>query len=128
MANSNPKPLPTAEQFRKEWDRLDKDGRRRVRQCANRAQPAPNRREAALAAAMAVNQQRMWRWAWLLGPVVIALLRVPDGWQVMLANFGLGLVIFGLMAKYFSYKAHKAERVNREVIEGKKPSKGKRGS
>lgn len=126
MANAKPlKPLPSGEQFTKEWDRLDKVARKRVRQCASRAEPAPNRREAALAAAMAVNQQRMWKWAWLVGPVVLALLRFPDGPQVMLLNFGLGLVVFGLMAKYFTWKARKAERVNREVMDGKRPSTGK---
>lgn len=118
------KPLPRGADFRKEWDRLDRDGRRRVRQAANRGEAAGTKREASLAAAMAVNQQRMWRWAWLIAPVVVAALRWPDGWLVMLANFGVGLVIFGLMALFFYRRAQRAERANREVLAGKRKPPG----
>jgi hypothetical protein len=123
-----PKPLPTGPEFRKEWARLDKEGRRRVRRASNRAEPAANRREAALAASMAVNQQRMWRVAWLVGPVLVALMRFADGWQVMLANLAVGLVIFGLMAAFFYRRAQKAERVNREAMAGKRPAQGARNA
>lgn len=125
---AKPKPLPQGPAFRKEWGRLDKEGRRRVRRAANSGQPAGNKREAALAAAMAVNQQRMWRWAWVVAPVLVAALRFPDGWAVVLANFAVALVIFGLMAAFFLRRARRGEAVNREVMAGtRKPPRSGRG-
>lgn len=124
MAKS--KPLPQGAEFRKQWDRLDRDARRRVRQAANRGKPAANKREAGLAAAMAVNQQRMWRWAWIVGPVLLSLLRIGDGWQIVVGNFAVGLIVFGLMALFFRKRARVAEEVNREVLSGKrKPARGR---
>ena len=115
------KQLPAGDDFRTQWTSLDRAGRRRVRRAANRARPASNRKEAGLAAAMAVNQQRMWRWAWIVAPVVLALLRIPDGWAAVLANLAAALAVFGLMALYFRRRASKAEAINYEVFTGQRP-------
>lgn len=118
---ANKKQLPAGGDFRAQWASLDREGRRRVRRAANRARPAGNRKEAGLAAAMAVNQQRMWRWAWIVAPVVLALLRIPDGWVAVVANLAAGVAVFGFMAWAFTRRAAKAEAINYEVFAGKSP-------
>src|SRR5690606_10804940 len=118
MAKS--KPLPRGPAFRKEWDRLDTAGRRRVRRAASRGQPAATRKEAALAASMAMSQRRLWQWAWLVGPVLVAAVRYPDGWRVVLANLAVGIAIFGLMGVFFARRARRAELINREIFDGRR--------
>lgn len=103
--------------FREAWARLDKPARRRVRRAVNRAQPAEDPTEAALAATMAAGQRRMWRYAWLFGPAVAALLQIPAGWQAVVANALFATALFGFMGFIFSWKAKRAEAANRAVVE-----------
>lgn len=77
-----------------------------------------------MAAAMAAKQQRLWRWAWVLGPVGLAMMRIPDGVAFMFVNFVMGYAIFLPMAWYFRRRAADAERINREIYNGhRRPDK-----
>ena len=118
--------IPTGDRYRSEWARLDKDARRRVRRAANRGRAVEggNPREAALAAALAVNQQRFWRWGWVIGPVFVGVVTVVDtGIVAALINAAIVGVVVGAMAVYFYRRAQRAEAENREVMA--RPAKGR---
>jgi MFS family permease len=112
--------IPEGQAFSNAWRALDRPARQRVRRAANRAQPAENKKEAALAVAVARGQQRFWRFAWLLGPALAALLLFTEPWQTVLVNILLATLLFAVLRFLFVRRARLAEAVNLEVASGKR--------
>jgi hypothetical protein len=107
--------VPEGSAFSEAWRALDRDARRRVRRAVNRAQPVQDAREATLAVAVARGQRRFWRYGWLLGPVFAVILLVREPLPVVIANGVFAVVVFGVLALFFSRRARRAEERNLEV-------------
>ncbi|QBI20939.1 hypothetical protein ER308_16070 [Egibacter rhizosphaerae] len=110
-------PLPSREEMRSQWARLDRDGRRRVRRAANRGREVESGdpREALVAAALAANQRRFWRWGWAIGPVVVALATIPQGLEAVLVNVLFVTLVVILLAVFFARRSARAEAANRQL-------------
>lgn len=108
--------IPEGDEFRAAWTGCERTVRRRISRAVRRAQTLEDPKEAALAVALARNQQRIWRWAWLAGPLLGVLLNINQAPLVMAANAGFGLVLFGLLALLFFRRGRAAAAQNREVV------------
>ena len=107
--------IPDEDEFRRLWGQLTTGDRRRILRAVNRGRLLENRREAALAVVMARRQQRFWRVAWLLGPVLgfpLAIVLGIDGigQQVAYALLGGGVLL--AMSAYYLRRARRAEELN----------------
>jgi hypothetical protein len=118
--------IPEGGDFTEAWRALDRDTKRRIRRAVNRAQPADNRREAALAVAVARGQQRFWRFGWLFGPLLAVMLLAGEPAVALVANGIFAAVVFGVLSLFLIRRARRAERVNREAVAGGKPAEGGR--
>jgi hypothetical protein len=94
--------------------RLPRQDRRAVVRAVNRGRAVPDRRQAELAIAVAQRQQRFWRVAWLLAPVIAVVQGVvtdlPPEQVVLLAAWGAS--VLGAMAWWWWSRARRAELVN----------------
>jgi hypothetical protein len=98
--------------------RLDRSERRAILRAVNRGQQLPDRRSAELAVGIARRQQRFWRRAWLLGPVIAAIQAAftPIGLQEMLLLGAWGTLVLGMMAFWWWSRARRAEELNVALI------------
>ncbi|MDP9023272.1 MAG: hypothetical protein M3N57_11390 [Actinomycetota bacterium] len=115
MPSARSRPDPDA--HRQQWSKLDFSTRRRIVRAVNRGRALDDPREAALAVRVARNQQRFWRWAWLIGPVAAMLLQRRSGWVAMAWNAAVAGVLFAVMAWLFHRRAQRAEAANRAVTD-----------
>lgn len=110
--------IPDTDEFRRTWRNVPAGDRRRIVKAVNKGDQLPSRKEAALAVVLARRQQRFWRVAWLLGPVIsvlVAWLIDLDGGLVqLLANGLLGAAVLMGMSVFFTRRAKRAEQVNTE--------------
>ena len=107
--------IPDKDEFARLWSQLTTRDRRRILRAVNRGELLERRKEAALAVVMARRQQRFWRWAWLLGPVLsiplAQLLGVEGlGNQIAYALFGAGILL--AMSIFYTRRARRAEELN----------------
>jgi len=117
--------IPDPDEFARQWALVDGADRRRILRAVNRGEQLDDRRDAALAVVLARRQQRFWRVAWLLGPVVallVALLIDLDGgWVQLVANGLLGAGVLMAMSVWYSRRAKRAEESNTEhAVNGRK--------
>lgn len=110
--------LPSPSEFSREWSRLDRDDKRRIRRAVNRMQPAASRRDARLAAVFAQNQQRTAKWLLPVSVILVAALQLPQGLEAVLAMGAVGLVLFGFITFAIAWRARRAERLNLAVLDG----------
>ena len=84
----------------------------------NRGTRAESRKEAALAVVLARRQQRFWRGALVLGPVLAVLVAVvtdtSDDVAVILANAALGALGLAAVSWWWLRNARRAEALNTE--------------
>jgi len=111
--------IPESEDFARLWSQVPGGDRRRIVKAVNRGQQLDSRKEAALAVVLARRQQRFWRVAWLLGPIIALLVSwaigLGDGTTVQLvANALLGAAVLMGMSVWFSRRAKRAEELNHE--------------
>lgn len=105
------------DRYRKAWARYERADRQRVVRAVNRMQPLDDPAEAALGIVFARRQQRMWmRWGWVY-PLIPAAFAWNRGWEAVLANLAVGVVLMLLIAGLFVWRAKRSERIQREVIE-----------
>lgn len=107
------------------WSQVPVADRRRILRAVNRGQVLQSRREAAMAVVMARRQQRFWRFAWLLGPVLavpLAFLLGIEGAADITAYALLGGGILLTMSVFYVRRARRAERGNTErAVHGRRP-------
>jgi hypothetical protein len=103
--------IPTRDEYRTRWARLDSGQRRQIVRAVNRGERIDDRTHAALAVRLARNQKGFWAKAWLLGPVA-SLLTIGDGAVAYLANTLLAVAMLGLMSYFWWRRADRAERRN----------------
>lgn len=125
--------IPDSEEFTRLWSQVPARDRRRIVKAVNRGEQLDSRKEAALAVVLARRQQRFWRVAWLLGPIIALLVSwaigLGDGTVVQLvANALLGAAVLMGMSVWFSRRAKRAEQLNTErAVHGRRgppPSDG----
>jgi len=120
--------IPDAKEFTRQWSGVLARDRRRIVRAVNRGEQLDSRREAALAVVLARRQQRFWRVAWMLGPVISLLvswvLGLGGGTVQFLANALLGAAVLMGMSVWFSRRAKRAEEINTEhAVHGIKRAK-----
>lgn len=107
--------IPDQDEFNRLWSQVSVGDRRRILRAVNRGQVLDSRKEAALAVVMARRQQRFWRWAWLLGPVLAAPLAIlvgieGIGQQAAYVLLGAGMML--AMSSFYTRRARRAEEGN----------------
>lgn len=110
--------IPDKDEFRRTWSTVGASDRRRIVKAVNKGEQLPSRKEAALAVVLARRQQRFWRVAWLLGPImsvlVAWLIDLGGGLVQLAANALLGAAVLMGMSVFFTRRARRAEELNTE--------------
>ncbi|MFA9429993.1 hypothetical protein [Egicoccus sp. AB-alg2] len=110
--------IPDPDDHRRQFAALDLAQRRAIVRAVNRGVAVDKRKHAPLAVVIARRQMRLWRWAWLLGPV-IGLVQITAGWQAALLNALIGTTMLGLVARFWYLRASRAEAANLAFAEGR---------
>ena len=106
--------IPTAQEHASLWAKLDVKDRRRILKAVRRGEALTNRREARIAVGVARQQQRYWRWIWLLG-LAIGLAVIPE-WTAVVLNSLLGGLLMGFLSMHRIRKARACEAANLERL------------
>lgn len=109
--------IPDQDDFARQWAQLSTSDRRRILRAVNRGQVLDSRKEAALAVVMARRQQRFWRFAWLLGPLLaipLANILGIEGFDRQAAYALLGTAVLLAMSVFYTRRARKAEQTNED--------------
>jgi hypothetical protein len=113
--------VPTSEEHARLWAGLTFKQRREILRAVNRGEAITSRKQARIAVGAARQQQRYWRWAWLLGPAA-GLFLIPNWTAVAFNALLLGALMGGLA--YWRYRrAQRAEYANLAVLDGRKSAK-----
>lgn len=107
--------IPDEDEFARSWSQVASGDRRRILRAVNRGRLLDSRREAALAVVLARRQQRFWRVAWLLGPLVAVPLSFAldvRGSVAIAANALLGAAVLLAMSVFYTRRARRAEELN----------------
>jgi hypothetical protein len=107
--------IPDRDEHRRRWSALGMADRRRIMRAVNRGEPVADRREALLAVPLARQQQRFWRRAWLIGPL-LSLVFAGQGWQTVVANALVASLILGLMSLFWLRRATRSEHANLRLL------------
>jgi Flp pilus assembly protein TadB len=105
--------VPDRDEHRRRFAALDVSDRRAIIKAVNRGQAVETRKHAPLAVGVARQQQRFWRWAWVVGPV-IGVVQLRAGWQVALVNGLLGTLFLAALCWFWVTRARRAEEANLE--------------
>ena len=111
MGNQKRTKLPTSDEHDRLWKAMDLADRRVILRQVRKGQPATSRKQARVAVGIARQQQRYWRWAWLLGPAIALLLAGRDLLQLAISAV-LGTVAMGTLAWWSHRKAVASEQAN----------------
>ncbi len=116
--------IPDQDEFARLWSQVPTGDRRRILRAVNRGRLLDRRKEAALAVVLARRQQRFWRYAWLLGPLIAvplaAVMGMDDAGQIV-AYALLGAAVLLAMSVYYTRRARRAEQVNADhAIHGRR--------
>lgn len=103
--------IPSRDEHRRRFAALDTSQRRAIIKAVNKGRAVEQRKHAPLAVGVARQQQRFWRWAWVVGPV-IGLVQLRAGWQVALVNGLLGTLFLAGMSWFWVNRARRAEEAN----------------
>lgn len=107
--------IPDRDEHRRRFAALDVPERRAIIRAVNKGQAVEPRKHAPLAVGVARQQQRFWRWAWLVGPV-IGLVQLRGGWEVAVVNGAIGTVFLGMICWFWYSRARRAEEANLERL------------
>ncbi len=111
--------IPDKESYQRAWSELSFGQRREILRAVARGQAMRRRKDARLAVYTARNQQKYWKVAWLIAPLV-ALFALPDLLAVAIQAVLLG-AITGSFAWYRITRARRAEAANLARLDGKTP-------
>lgn len=107
--------LPDKAAFDERWRSMGWGQRREFLRTVGRGEAMRKRSDARIAVMVARQQQRYWKWAWLLGPLV-SLFLLPD-WIALAINAALISAVTGGFAFYKHRRAVASEQANLERIQ-----------
>lgn len=109
--------IPDKHEHQRRFAELDLKDRRAIARAVNRGRAVETRAHAVFAVGVARRQQRFWRYAWLLGPL-IGLVQIPFvELEAALFNLVIGTVVLGGMSAYWLWRARQAEAANLAIVE-----------
>ena len=118
--------IPDQDEFNRLWGQVTMADRRRILRAVNRGRLLESRKEAALAVVLARRQQRFWRYAWLLGPVLalpLALLLGIEGTGQIAVYAAFGGAVLLAMSLLYTRRAARAEELNADhAVHGRRRS------
>ncbi len=103
--------IPDRDEHRRRFAGLDTAERRSIIRAVNKGQAVEKRKHAPLAVGVARQQQRFWKWAWVVGPV-IGLVQLRAGWQAAAVNGVLGTLFLASICWFWIRRAKSAEAAN----------------
>jgi len=104
---------------------LDSSERRAIVKAVNRGQPVDKRKHAPFAVHIAERQMRLWRWSWLIGPVV-GLLQIGQlGLLPAIINALVASAFLGAMSAFFWIRARRSQQANLALADGKRAAAAK---
>lgn len=119
--------IPDKHEHQRRFMELDLKERRAIARAVNRGQAVEKRSHAVFAVGVARRQQRFWRYAWLLGPL-IGLVQIPFvELAAAMINLAIGTVVLGGMSAYWLWRARQAEAANLAIVEGRRGGGGSGG-
>lgn len=109
--------IPDKAEMQRRFMTLELRDRRRVIRAVNRGHAIDDRKLAVVTVGVARRQQRFWKWAWVLGPVVGMLQALfPDVTvQAAAVNSVIATGLLALLSLYWFTRARRAEHLNLEL-------------
>lgn len=115
--------IPDKKENARRFAELSLQDRREIGRAVNRGRAVEKRSHAVIAVGVARRQQRFWRFAWLLGPI-LGLIQLPFiEFEAAMVNLVLGTVMLGGMAAYWSWRARQSEAANLAVAGSRRGSR-----
>lgn len=111
--------IPDRDEHRRRFASLETTDRRQIIRAVNKGRAVEKRKHAPLAVGVARQQQRFWKWAWVVGPV-IGLIQLGAGWQVAVVNGVLGTLFLAGISWFWTRRAQRAEAANLERMGNKR--------
>jgi hypothetical protein len=111
--------VPDKHEHRRRFAALDVTERRSIIRAVNKGRAVEARKHAPLAVGVARQQQRFWRLAWVVGPV-IGLVQLRGGWEVAVVNGVLGTLFLAMICFFWYRRASRAEEANLERMGAKR--------
>lgn len=111
--------IPDPEEHRRRFNALSFAERRAIIRAVNRGRMVDARKHAPLAVVIARRQQRIWRWAWVLGPA-LGLFYLTVSWQVALINGAFSGLVLAMIARIWFLRAQRAEAANLALAAGRR--------
>ena len=118
--------VPDKDEHQAKLMRLDFKERRAIVRAVNRGRAVDNRAHAGLAVGVARRQQRFWRVAWLLGPIIAAVQLIFSDVQTAVTNGIIGTVALGMMSAYWLWRAKRSEELNLALLDGRRSASSRR--
>lgn len=103
--------VPDADRHRRDFGNLPFGERRAVARAVSRGREVEDRKLAGHAVLVARRQARLWRYLWLLGPVM-GLVQIGQGWQAVVASGLLTTTMMALLSYWWYSRARRAEQAN----------------
>ena len=119
--------IPDRAEHQRRFAALTLPERRKIIKAVNRGKVVEERKHAVLAIGVARRQQRFWKWAWLVGPLVGVMQFLTMDPMAALLNAGVASMALGALAYYWYSRAKRAEELNTEVaLRGGSPGRAGR--
>lgn len=118
--------IPDKQEHQSKLMKLGFKERRAIVRAVNRGRAVENRAHAGLAVGVARRQQRFWKVAWLLGPILAAVQLIFSDVEAALINGAIGTVALGLMSAYWLWRAKRSEELNLALLEGRRSASSTR--
>jgi hypothetical protein len=113
--------IPDKAEHQRQFAGLETSDRRAIIRAVNRGKAVDQRKLAPLAVGVARRQQKFWRVAWVMGPIVglTGLFGDSDLMAVVL-NAAVATFALGLMSWFWYSRASKAEALNTELAQSRR--------
>lgn len=118
--------IPDKQEHQSKLMRLDFKERRAIVRAVNRGRAVENKAHAGLAVGVARRQQRFWKVAWLLGPIIAAVQLIFSDVETAVTNGIIGTVALGMMSAYWLWRAKRSEELNLALLEGRRSASSRR--
>jgi hypothetical protein len=113
--------IPDKAEHQRQFAGLEVSERRAIIRSVNRGKAVDQRKLAPLAVGVARRQQKFWRVAWVLGPLIgLTSLFGNADLTVALMNVGVSTLALGLMSWFWYSRARRAEALNIELSQSRR--------